>query len=61
MLAEQWNLNPALTLPSGEHQSEMTEFLGHLNIQSLMGRRDAPESRDWCLLLGLNTSKGGLE
>lgn len=50
MLAELWDLNPALTLRSREGQCVMTEFLGYLDSQ-LMGRGDNPESRDWHLLL----------
>lgn len=50
-LAEQWHLNPALPLPSREGQSVTTEFLGYPDVQSLMGRGNAPESRDWCFLL----------
>lgn len=51
MLTEQQSLNPVLTLPSRESQNVMIEFLGHLDIPSLMGRGDTAESRDWCLLL----------
>lgn len=51
MVAKQWSLNPVLTMPSRESQNVIIEFLGHIDIASLMGRGDTPESRDWCLLL----------